>query len=44
VSADQFLCIAQGPREKAPSIYLRSLDGKTRKVIVKNATDPSVSE
>jgi TolB protein len=44
VNGDQFLCIEQGPKEKEPLIYLRSLDGKTRKVIVKDATDPSVSE
>jgi TolB protein len=43
VTNDTFLCIGQGAKEKAPSIYLRSLDGKTVKRLVKDATDPSVS-
>jgi len=42
-TADSYVCIGQGVKEKLPSIYLRSLDGKTHKLLVKNATDPSVS-
>ncbi len=44
VSADEYLCITQGAKEKEPSIYLRSLDGKTKKVVVKGAMNPSVSK
>ena len=43
MSADEFLCIYQGASEKRPSIYRVSLDGKTRKLLSKNAINPSVS-
>ncbi len=39
----EFLCISQGAREKQPSIYRVSLDGKSRELVIKNATNPSVS-
>jgi TolB protein len=44
VDANSFLCINQGAAEKLPSIYRVSLDGKTRKLLLKHATDPSVSK
>jgi TolB protein len=40
---DEILCIAQGMREKEPSIYRRSVDGKAQKLLIKNATTVSVS-
>ena len=43
LTANEFLCIGQGAREKQPSIYRVSIDGKTRKLLVKNAMNPSVS-
>jgi TolB protein len=44
LTADEFLCISQGAKEKEPSIYRVSLDGKTHKLLIKHATDPSVSK
>ena len=44
LTASEFLCISEGPKEKQPSIYRRTLDGKTRNLLIKNATDPSVSK
>jgi TolB protein len=44
VTADEFLVTSQGPKDKQPAIYRMSLDGKTRKLVMKNASDPSVSK
>jgi TolB protein len=44
VTKDDFVCISQGAKEKRPSIYRVWLDGKKRKLLVKNGTDPSVSK
>jgi len=44
LSNTEFLCIAQGEKEKRPSIYRVSLDGITHKLLIKNATEPSVSK
>jgi TolB protein len=44
LTAYEFLCISQTAREKVPSIYRVSLDGKTRTLLIKNATLPSVSK
>ena len=43
ISNEEYLCISEGAREKQPSIYRVSLDGKTRKLVVKNASNPSAS-
>lgn len=44
LSADEILCISQGVKEKQPSIYRRSVDGKTHALLIKNAEQPSVSK
>ena len=41
LSANEFLCIMQKEKEKQPSIYRMSLDGKNPKLLVKHARTPS---
>ena len=43
LTADSYLCIGQGVKEKQPSIYMRSLHGGEEKLLIRNATGPSVS-
>lgn len=43
LSTNEFLCIMQKEKEKDPSIYRVSIDGKNPKLIVKHARTPSVS-
>ncbi len=40
---DEILFVSQAAKEKEPSIYRMSLQGKPRKVILKNARTPSIS-
>jgi TolB protein len=47
LSATEYLCICQSAKENQPSIYRVTVDGKippARKLVIKNATDPSVSK
>jgi len=44
LTAEEYLFTGQGPRDKEPSIYRASLGAKTRKLVIKNASDPSVSK
>jgi TolB protein len=43
LTGDEFLCIMQKEKEREPSIYRMSLDGKTAKLLVNRARTPSAS-
>lgn len=43
ISDYEFLCIHQGAREKEPSVYRVSADGKKRELVVRDATGPSAT-
>ena len=43
LSSNEFLCIIQKEKEKQPSIYRMTLDGKNPKLLVKHARTPSAS-
>lgn len=43
VSENEILCNAQPEKSRQRSIYLLSVDGKKREVLIKNAENPSVS-
>jgi TolB protein len=43
LNANEFLCIIQKEKEKQPSIYRMTLDGKNPKLLVKHARTPSAS-
>jgi TolB protein len=43
LSASEFLCIMQKQKEKQPSIYRMTLDGKNPKLLVKHARTPSAT-
>lgn len=43
LNGNEFLCIMQKEKEKQPSIYRMTLDGKNPKLLVKHARTPSAS-
>ena len=44
LSSNEFLCIIQTEKEKQPSIYRMTLDGKNPKLLVKHARTASANE